>query len=57
MWATRFACRGARSIHQGQTEERAIYGEASPAEVKSLADDGIPVAPLPPKPPEKREVN
>jgi hypothetical protein len=37
----------ARAIHEGRSEERGIYGEATPAEVKRLADDGVPVAPLP----------
>ena len=45
----RFA-REARDIHDGKSEERGIYGEASPREVKSLAEDGIKVAPLPPAP-------
>jgi len=47
----------ARAIHEGKSEERGIYGEASPAEVKSLVEDGVPVAPLPPAPPKKSEVN
>ena len=37
----------ARAIHEGKSEERGIYGEATPAEVKKLAEDGVPVAPLP----------
>ena len=47
----------ARAIHDGTSEDRGIYGEASPAQVKDLAEDGIRVAPLPPKPPAKIEVN
>lgn len=47
----------ARAIHEGRSEERGIYGEATPAEVKALHDDGVKVAPLPPKPPEKSEIN
>jgi hypothetical protein len=47
----------ARAIHEGKSEERGIYGEASGAEVKKLAEDGVPVAPLPPKPRKKREIN
>jgi hypothetical protein len=47
----------ARSIHEGKAEERGIYGEASPGEVKALVADGVPVAPLPPEPPKKTEVN
>jgi len=47
----------ARAIHDGRSEERGIYGEATAAEVRSLVEDGVPVAPLPPKPPEKDELN
>lgn len=47
----------ARAIHEGRAEERGIYGQASPKEVRDLIEDGVPVAPLPPKPPEKTEVN
>ena len=52
----RFAAE-ARSIHQGTAEERGIYGEASPGEVKALVADGVQVAPLPPEPPKKNEIN
>ncbi len=41
--------REARDIHEGKSEDRGIYGEATPTEVKKLAEDGVPVAPLPPK--------
>jgi hypothetical protein len=41
--------REARDIHEGKSEERGIYGEATPGEVKKLVEDGVPVAPLPPK--------
>lgn len=44
--------REARDIHEGRTEKREIYGEATPAEVKKLKDDGVPCAPLPPLPPD-----
>ena len=47
----------ARAIHEGRSEERGIYGEASPKEVQGLVEDGVRVAPLPPKPPQKREIN
>ena len=47
----------ARAIHEGRSEERGIYGEASPAEVRDLVTDGVPVAPLPPEPPKKSELN
>ena len=49
--------REARAIHDGTSEERGIYGEATPAEVKGLLQDGVPVAPLPPPAPKKSEVN
>ncbi|MFO1208239.1 MAG: DUF1178 family protein [Amaricoccus sp.] len=37
----------ARRIHEGAAPERAIIGEARPAEARALIEDGIPVAPLP----------
>jgi hypothetical protein len=40
--------REARAIHEGRSEERGIYGEATPKEAKALAEDGVKVAPLPP---------
>lgn len=40
----------ARDIHEGRSEHREIYGEATPAEVKKLKEDGVPCAPLPPAP-------
>jgi hypothetical protein len=42
----------ARAIHDGTSEDRGIYGEANPAEVRALHEDGIKVAPLPPDPTE-----
>ena len=47
----------ARDIHDGKSEDRGIYGEASPTEVKALVEDGIRIAPLPPAAPKKSEVN
>ena len=47
----------ARAIHEGTSEQRGIYGEASPVEVKALVADGVPVAPLPPPPRKKTDVN
>jgi hypothetical protein len=47
----------ARSIHEGKSEERGIYGEATTGEVKALVADGVPVAPLPPPAPKKADVN
>ena len=49
--------REARAIHEGRSEERGIYGEATPTEVKALVEDGVRVAPLPPAPPKKEELN
>ena len=37
----------ARAIHYGETEERGIYGEATPEETKELEDEEIPVQHLP----------
>jgi len=49
--------REARDIHEGRSEKREIYGEASPAEVRKLKEDGVPVAPLPPVPPDPSRLN
>jgi hypothetical protein len=37
----------ARKMHYGEIEHRSIYGEASPNDAKSLADEGIEFHPLP----------
>ncbi|CAN7236114.1 DUF1178 family protein [Phenylobacterium sp. LjRoot219] len=47
----------ARAMHEGKTEARGIYGQATPTEVKELVEDGVPVAPLPPEPPKKTQLN
>ncbi len=47
----------ARAIHEGRSEDRGIYGEASPKEVRALVEDGVNVAPMPPAPPKKSELN
>jgi hypothetical protein len=39
--------REVRAMHEGETEERPIYGEATASEVRALIEDEIPVAPLP----------
>lgn len=44
--------REARAIHEGTSEQREIYGEATPQEVKALKEDGIPCASLPAPPPD-----
>jgi hypothetical protein len=47
----------ARDIHDGRSEDRGIYGEATPKQVKDLVEDGVRVAALPPASPKKSEVN
>lgn len=37
----------ARAIHEGDSEDRAIHGQATPEEARALIEDGIQVAPLP----------
>jgi hypothetical protein len=37
----------ARAIHSGEAEPEQVHGQATLAEAKSLAEDGVPVAPLP----------
>ncbi|WP_293826405.1 DUF1178 family protein [uncultured Brevundimonas sp.] len=49
--------REARAIHEGRSERREIYGEATPADVKKLKADGVPVSALPAPPPDPSKVN
>lgn len=49
--------REARAIHEGRSEKRDIYGQATPAEVRALKEDGIPCAALPPAPPDPESLN
>jgi hypothetical protein len=37
----------ARAIHLGEAEGRAIHGRATREEAQSLAEEGVPIAPLP----------
>lgn len=37
----------ARKIHYGESEQRSIYGEASPEAVESLLEEGVELHPLP----------
>lgn len=37
----------ARKIHDGESDKRQIWGEATPAEAKALKEEGVPVAPVP----------
>ncbi|MES1203817.1 MAG: DUF1178 family protein [Pseudomonadota bacterium] len=39
----------ARKMHDGESEERPIWGEATPEQAKAMMEDGLPVAPLPPE--------
>jgi len=43
----------ARDMHEGQSSETSIYGEANLAEARALIEDGVPVMPLPFKPKQK----
>jgi hypothetical protein len=47
----------ARAIHDGEAEDRPIWGEATSEQAQAMADEGLPVAPLPaeiaPAPPKK----
>lgn len=45
----------ARRMHEGEIEERSIYGEAKAEEARALLEDGVPVTPLPFRP--KRQAN
>jgi len=40
----------ARAIHAGERPGRKVHGTATPDEARALAEDGIPVSPLPPDP-------
>lgn len=48
-----------RQMHDGDTEERGVYGEATGHEVKELLEDGIDVAPVPDVPTKnsKKKIN
>ena len=37
----------ARAMHSGEIEPAPVHGNATLADAKSLAEDGVPVAPLP----------
>ena len=47
----------ARAIHLGEAEARAIHGRASRVDAQSLAEEGIPISPLPFPVPEPGEEN
>lgn len=46
-WVGRRFADEARAIQLGETAQRSIHGEATPAEAAALADEGIDVMPLP----------
>lgn len=48
----RFAAE-ARAMHLGESEEKAIHGEANAEEARALIEEGVPIAPLPFLPPDK----
>jgi hypothetical protein len=37
----------ARAMHLGEIEKRAVHGQASADEARSLIDEGVPILPLP----------
>jgi hypothetical protein len=37
----------ARKMHSGEIEPKLVHGQATVAEARSLAEDGVPIAPLP----------
>ena len=39
----------ARKMHSGESDERPIWGEATPEQARELAEEGLAVAPLPPE--------
>ncbi|WP_319774283.1 DUF1178 family protein [Breoghania sp.] len=49
---SRFATE-ARAMHHGETEQRSIYGEASPEDARELVEEGIEILPLPVLPEDK----
>lgn len=49
--------REARDIHEGRSEKREIYGEATPADIRKLKDDGVPCAALPSLSPDPKKAN
>ena len=51
-WVGRSFATRARAMHAGEEDHATIHGQATPAEARALADEGVPVAPLPlPVPP------
>ncbi len=46
-WVGRDFATRARAMHDGAEPHTSIHGQATPAEAKGLAEDGVAVAPLP----------
>ncbi|MCM8729853.1 DUF1178 family protein [Hephaestia sp. GCM10023244] len=46
-WVGRSFANRARAMHDGEEETTTIHGQATLAEAKALAEDGVAVAPLP----------
>lgn len=46
-WVGRGFAEQSRAMHYGEAKHAPIHGEASLEEAKALADEGVPVAPLP----------
>jgi hypothetical protein len=46
-WVGQRFAEEARSMHLGEREHRPIHGKASPDEARALANEGVPIAPLP----------
>ena len=46
-WVGRDFASRARAMHDGAEPHSSIHGQATPAEAKGLAEDGVAVAPLP----------
>jgi hypothetical protein len=46
-WVGRDFAHQARAMHLGEQERATIHGQTTPAEAKALAEEGVPVAPLP----------
>lgn len=46
-WVGRRFADEARAMHLGEVDHRPIHGQASVADARSLAEEGVPIAPLP----------
>ncbi len=47
----------ALAMHLGESEARPVHGKATPAQARSLIEEGVPVAPLPLPVAEPNELN